>query len=127
MLMDRLVNLVVSMAVDIDQRDEAARFEPPMPWPDLVALVRAQMRSLVGSSHDLEDLTQSALERIVRAIDRFEERAQFSTYTYRVCARQAMNHWRWHRRWLKWFTLGDSEHEPHDTAMRHDDTFRSAC
>ncbi len=111
--MERLVNLAASMTADGDQRD-AGLFEPPMPWPDLVSLVRAQMRSLVGPSHELEDLTQSALERIVRAVDRFEGRAQFSTYTYRVCARQAMNHWRWSRRWLKWFTLGEAEHEPSD-------------
>ena len=111
--MERLVNLAITMEADGSERDEAHLFAPPMPWPDLVAMVRTQMRSLVGPGHDLEDLTQSALERIVRAIDRFEGRAEFSTYTYRICARQAMNHWRWSRRWLKWFTLGDTGHEPH--------------
>ncbi|WP_394824296.1 RNA polymerase sigma factor [Pendulispora albinea] len=119
--MERLVNLTITMAAEGGERNEAELFAPPMPWPDLVAMVRRQMRSLVGPTRDLEDLTQSALERIVRALDRFEGRAEFSTYTYRVCARQAMNHWRWSRRWLKWFTLGESndepEDEPHKTAL----------
>jgi len=54
-------------------------------------------------SRDLEDLTQTALERICRNVDRFEGRAEFATYTYRACARVAINHWRWYRRWLRSF------------------------
>ncbi|WP_394834109.1 RNA polymerase sigma factor [Pendulispora rubella] len=112
--MGRLVDLAITMLGDDADRGEAELCEPPMAWPDLVSLVRAQMRSLVGATPDLEDLTQSALERIVRAIDRFEGRSEFSTYTYRICARQAMNHWRWSTRWRRWFSLGDAPEEPED-------------
>jgi RNA polymerase sigma-70 factor (ECF subfamily) len=34
---------------------------------------------------------------------RFESRAEISTYSYRVCIRVALNHWRWWRRWLRRF------------------------
>lgn len=77
------------------------------PWSELVALVRAQMRSLVGPSSDLEDLTQSALEQIIRSMDRFEGRSELSTYTYRIASRVAMNHWRSLRRYFRRFVLGD--------------------
>jgi RNA polymerase sigma-70 factor (ECF subfamily) len=70
------------------------------------------MRSLVGPGHrDLEDLTQSALERVVVGLPRFEGRAELTTFTYRVCANVAMSHWRGWRRWLRRFrfwTEGDA-------------------
>jgi RNA polymerase sigma-70 factor, ECF subfamily len=74
-------------------------------WSEVVVLVRRQMRSFVGGSRsrDLDDLTQTALERICRNVDRFEGRAEFATYTYRACARVAINHWRWYKRWLRSF------------------------
>jgi len=75
----------------------------PLAWPEVVALVRRQMRSFVGGSRDLDDLTQSALEKIYRSVDRFEGRSEFATYTYRVCLRVALNHWRWYKRWLRRF------------------------
>ncbi len=79
------------------------------PWPELVSLVRAQVRSLVGPSRDAEDLTQAALEQIVRSIDRFEGRCELSTYTYRIASRVVMNHWRSLRRYLKRFVLGSDD------------------
>ncbi|HEY2516451.1 MAG TPA: RNA polymerase sigma factor [Polyangiaceae bacterium] len=78
-------------------------------WAELVPLVHRQMRALVGPTRDLEDLTQSALEQVLRGIQRFEGRAELSTFTYRVCAHVAMNHWRWWRRWLRRFEIG-TEH-----------------
>jgi RNA polymerase sigma-70 factor (ECF subfamily) len=77
----------------------------PIAWPAVAVLVRRQMRSLVGvgSARELDDLTQTALERICRNVDRFEGRAQFATYTYRTCASVAINHWRWYKRWLRSF------------------------
>lgn len=78
-------------------------------WAEVVTLVRRQMRSLVGTGRDLEDLTQTALERIYQHADRFEGRAQFSTYTYRICSRVAMNHWRWYKRWLRRFERATDE------------------
>ena len=74
-------------------------------WADLVATVHRQMRSIVGPTRDLEDLTQSALEQVLRGIDGYEGRAKLSTFTYRVCAHVALNHWRWWRRWLRRFEL----------------------
>jgi RNA polymerase sigma-70 factor (ECF subfamily) len=74
-------------------------------WPEIVSLVRRQMRSFVGPGRDLEDLAQTALERIYRSAsaNRFDGRSEFATYTYRTCARVAMNHWRWYKRWLRSF------------------------
>jgi RNA polymerase sigma-70 factor (ECF subfamily) len=73
-------------------------------WPELVRTVHRQMRSLVGGGHrDLEDLAQAALERLVVALPRFEGRAELSTFTYRLCAHVAMDHWRGWRRWAKRF------------------------
>jgi RNA polymerase sigma-70 factor (ECF subfamily) len=84
-------------------------------WPEVVALVRRQMRSLLGADRDLDDVAQIALERIVRGAGRFEGRSQFSTYAYRVCVRVALNHWRGRRRWRRWFSFGADEHgEPVD-------------
>ena len=81
-------------------------------WSDLVPVVHRQMRALVGPSRDLEDLTQSALEQVLRSIDRFEGRSELTTFTYRICAHVAMNHWRWWKRWLRRFELG-GDHEEH--------------
>jgi RNA polymerase sigma-70 factor (ECF subfamily) len=78
-------------------------------WPELVSLVRRTMRSIAGPSADLEDLTQVALERMVRSLGRearFVPRAQLSTFAYRVCAGVAQNHWRGWRRWVQRFVLG---------------------
>jgi RNA polymerase sigma-70 factor (ECF subfamily) len=78
-------------------------------WPELVSLVRGTMRSVAGPTADLEDLTQIALERMVRALGRelrFEPRAQLSTFAYCVCAGVAKNQWRWWRRWARKFVLG---------------------
>jgi RNA polymerase sigma-70 factor (ECF subfamily) len=83
-------------------------------WEELVATVHRQMRSIAGPTRDLEDLTQNALEQVLRSLDRFEGRGELSTFTYRVCVHVAMNHWRWWRRWLRRFELGgsDDEREP---------------
>jgi RNA polymerase sigma-70 factor (ECF subfamily) len=67
------------------------------------------MRSIVGPTRDLEDLTQVALMRVVRRLGpdgRFDARAQLSTFAYRVCVGVASNHWRWWRRWARVFDLG---------------------
>jgi RNA polymerase sigma-70 factor, ECF subfamily len=87
----------------------------PIEWSAVALLVRRQMRSFVGvrSTRDLDDLTQTALERICRNADRFEGRAAFATYTYRTCASVAINHWRWYKRWLRSFERAtDSTPEP---------------
>ena len=88
----------LAATVSAPTRDEA------VVWADLVRMVHRQMRSLVGGGHrDLEDLAQVALERLVVALPRFEGRAELSTFTYRLCAHVAMDHWRGWRRWAKRF------------------------
>lgn len=107
--------------VDVDGEDSGIRrvgahggsaaYRPS--WPELVALVRAQVRSLVGPTRDLEDLTQATLEQIVRALPRFEGRCELSTFTYCIASRIVMNHWRSIGRYLRRFVLGiDDVPEP---------------
>jgi RNA polymerase sigma factor (sigma-70 family) len=72
----------------------------PVAWDEVVRSVHRQMRSLVGPTRELEDLTQAALEQVARSLDGFEGRAKFATFTYRICSHVALNHWRWWRRWL---------------------------
>ena len=79
-------------------------------WPVVVRTVHRQMRSLVGPTHrDLEDLTQAALEQVLRGLPRFEGRAELATFTYRICAHVAMSHFRGWRRWLKRFQFWTDE------------------
>ena len=75
-------------------------------WAEIVSTVHRQMRSIVGPTRDLEDLTQMALEQVLRGTERYEGRAKLSTFTFRICAHVALNHWRWWRRWLRSFELG---------------------
>lgn len=86
----------------------AAAPSPPAlpPWQEIVRMVRAQVRSLVGPSRDLEDLTQVALEQVVRALPRFEARCELSTFTYCIASRTVMNHWRSIGRYVRRFVLG---------------------
>ena len=92
-------------------------------WPELVVMVRAQVRSLVGPTRDLEDLTQATLEQVVRALPRFEGRCELSTFTYAIASRIVMNHWRSISRYLRRFVLGiDDVPEQSDDADDDDDT-----
>lgn len=96
-------------------RRVAGNGTPRPSWPELVVLVRGQVRSLVGATRDLEDLTQATLEQVVRALPRFEGRCEVSTFTYAIASRVVMNHWRSISRYLRRFVLGiDDVPEPHD-------------
>jgi RNA polymerase sigma-70 factor (ECF subfamily) len=84
-------------------------------WDEVVRSVSLQMRTLVGPIAELEDLTQTALEQVLRAIDRFEGRAELSTFTYRVAANVALKHFRSWRRFFRRFEIGhgpESEDAP---------------
>jgi RNA polymerase sigma-70 factor (ECF subfamily) len=73
--------------------------------PDEVfALVYRQMRKLAGP-RDVDELTQVAVEQVLRALPRFEGRSQLSTWTFRICYLTVRKHDRWYRRWLRRFTL----------------------
>jgi RNA polymerase sigma-70 factor (ECF subfamily) len=98
-------------------RRVGADVTPRPSWPELVVMVRAQVRSLVGATRDLEDLTQATLEQVVRALPRFEGRCELSTFTYSIASRIVMNHWRSISRYLRRFVLGiDDVPEPQDDA-----------
>ena len=103
---------------DVDGRvrhDAPVSGEVPA-WPELVRVVHGYMRSIVGPGRDIEDLAQAALEQLVRGLPHFEGRAQVTTFTYRICAHVAMNHWRWWNRWLRRFQVGtDTVAEQHAT------------
>jgi RNA polymerase sigma-70 factor (ECF subfamily) len=93
-----------------DVSDTATTADTPS-WPEIVALVHRQMRSLVGPSRDLEDLTQIALERVVTSLGRFERRSELSTFLYRICAHVAIDHFRWWKRWLRRFEFGAEDQD----------------
>ncbi len=52
------------------------------------------MYRLVGDAHDAEDLAQEVFMRVYRARDRYEPRAKFSTWLYRISYNVAANHLR---------------------------------
>jgi RNA polymerase sigma-70 factor (ECF subfamily) len=110
---------VVTAVVRSDAAATEAVVAEELDWAELVATVHRQMRSVVGTSKDLEDLTQTALEQVLRSIDRYEGRARLSTYTYRICVHVALHHWRWWRRWLRRFDLGIDD-DPRVTGDAHD-------
>jgi RNA polymerase sigma-70 factor (ECF subfamily) len=106
--------IAIEEATRSDSDSGVHRAPRPLPaWPELVSLVRAQVRSLVGPTRDLEDLTQATLEQVVRSLERFEGRSELSTFTYRIASHVVMNHWRSLRRYFRRFVLGlDDVPEP---------------
>ncbi len=70
-------------------------------------LVYRMMHALAGPSRELDDLVQAANEQVLRSMASFEGRARFSTWVYRVCYLTLLKESRWHRRWLRRFTLTD--------------------
>ena len=102
----------------------APSLSPDLPsWPELVSLVRAQVRSLVGPTRDLEDLTQTALEHVVRALPSFEGRSELSTFTYTISSRIVMNHWRSIGRYFRRFVLGTDNFPEPETSGTHEGAF----
>jgi RNA polymerase sigma-70 factor, ECF subfamily len=53
--------------------------------------IHAVCRRIAGSTRDADDAAQEALIRIVRAIDRFDGRASFSTWSYRIATNAALD------------------------------------
>ena len=53
--------------------------------------VHAICRRIAGSSRDADDATQEAMISIVRGLARFDGRAAFSTWTYRIATNAALD------------------------------------
>lgn len=73
----------------------------------LLRLLYRQVRSLAGPRRDLDDLVQSAAERALRSLPRFEGRSALSTWTYGIAYRTLLDHDRWFRRWRKRFSFAE--------------------
>ncbi len=93
-------NAALDSTLATDREEIVARVRPD----EVFALVYRQMRKLAGS-RDVEELTQVAVEQVLRALPRFEGRSQLSTWTFRICYLTVRKHDRWYRRWLRRFTL----------------------
>jgi len=60
--------------------------------------VHAVCRRIAGSSRDADDAAQEAMIGIVRGLPRFDGRAQFSTWAYRIATNAALDELRRRRR-----------------------------
>lgn len=67
---------------------------------------------LVGDSATAEDVAQEAFARAFRALDRFREESQLSTWFHRILLNEAHRHLRW--RWVRRRFAGDMPDEPVD-------------
>jgi RNA polymerase sigma-70 factor, ECF subfamily len=53
--------------------------------------IHAVCRRIAGSTRDADDAAQEAMIRIVRGLDRFDGRASFSTWSYRIATNAALD------------------------------------
>lgn len=60
--------------------------------------IHAVCRRIAGSTRDADDAAQEAMIRVVRNLDRFDGRAAFSTWLYRVATNAALDELRRRRR-----------------------------
>ena len=67
---------------------------------------------IAGSTRDADDAAQEALIRIVRAIDRFDGRASFSTWSYRIATNAALDELRKRSRRPQLHVVGDDPATP---------------
>src|SRR5271154_1825895 len=49
---------------------------------------------MTGNEHDAEEIVQDAFLRAYRRLDRFEQRSNFGTWLYRICANCALDRMR---------------------------------
>jgi RNA polymerase sigma-70 factor (ECF subfamily) len=69
--------------------------------------VHAVCRRIAGSSRDADDATQEAMISIVRGLARFDGRAQFSTWAYRIATNAALDELRRRKRRPGLHVVGD--------------------
>ena len=73
--------------------------------------IHAVCKRIAGSTRDADDAAQEALIRIVRSLDRFDGRASFATWTYRIATNTALDELRKRaRRPQLQVVAGDDEH-----------------
>ena len=53
--------------------------------------IHAVCRRIAGSTRDADDAAQEAMISIARAIDRFDGRASFATWSYRIATNAALD------------------------------------
>jgi RNA polymerase sigma-70 factor (ECF subfamily) len=84
--------------------------------------VYAICRRVVGSSRDADDAAQEAMISIVRGLSRFDGRAAFSTWTYRIATNAALDELRKRHRRPSPHATGDDGNTPEvvDTAAHRD-------
>ena len=69
--------------------------------------VHAVCRRIAGSSRDADDAAQEAMISIVRGLPRFDGRAQFSTWVYRIATNAALDELRRRKRRPALHVVGD--------------------
>ena len=72
--------------------------------------IHAVCRRIAGSTRDADDAAQEALIRIVRALDRFDGRASFSTWSYRIATNAALDELRKRSRRPQLHIVADDDH-----------------
>ena len=74
--------------------------------------VHAVCRRIAGSSRDADDAAQEAMISIVRGLPRFDGRAQFSTWVYRIATNAALDELRRRKRRPALHVVGDEGEPP---------------
>ena len=92
--------------------DAAPRSKPDVGTDQLLALLYRQLRCLAGPRPDLDDIVQAAAERVLKALPRFEGRAQLSTWIYGVAYRTLLDHDRWYVRFKRRYIFAEDEDLP---------------
>ena len=96
------------LAVEMLARDarETAPSRAADPRAEVFELVCRHVRKLTGAgAADYDDIVQSAAERVLRELPKYEGRASLSTWVFRVCYTVMIDQRRVHRRWLSRFRL----------------------
>lgn len=86
--------------------------------------VHAVCRRIAGGSRDADDAAQEAMIRIVRNIDKFDGRAAFGTWAYRIATNTALDELRKRKRRPQLHVVDDERGEPEpvdELAHRHID------
>jgi RNA polymerase sigma-70 factor (ECF subfamily) len=74
--------------------------------------VHAVCRRIAGPTRDADDAAQEAMISIVRGLPRFDGRAQFSTWAYRVATNAALDELRRRKRRPALHVVGDDQDAP---------------